>query len=401
MTAETRRPSAFPFKAYYFCIYAGPAIVGTYLNLFFKRRGLSDSQIGLAAAVLSIVGALSPPLWGALADRLGSRRVPGVVAMLSTGLLFPLFWWIRPFYGILFLLALFGLLQAPIVPLADAATTAYTRRWEADYGRIRVWGSIGYALVLAGLGLLLPGRSHATAAALAPIFVALPLSRLVGSWYGSRLPDPEPHPGGSPAGFRQGLADAAALFLRRPLLVVSLCTILGWGAMQAYYTFFPIYLDQLHVPDDQKGLYIDIGVVAEICFLSQSGRLQKVLGPYGLFSLGLAAQALRLFLFSFRVPLWGLGIGQVAHAFTFGAFYVGCIAILSQEVPDRLRAGGQAFFSGLVMGLGAAAGAAAAGRLGHAYGLERMFREASLVAAAGFVLSLWLVFRQRAGESFR
>ncbi|HET6385731.1 MAG TPA: MFS transporter [Armatimonadota bacterium] len=395
MTSDSRAPSALPFKAFYFCVFAGPAIVGTYLNLYFQRRGLTDGEIGILAGILSLVGVVSPLLWGAVADRLGSRRRPGIWAMGISGVLFPCFWWLHGHAILIPLIALFGFFQSPLIPLADAAATAYVGRWAADYGRIRVWGSIGYAAVLASMGLLLPARSRAGAAALLPVFVLYLFWRFVGAGCAAKIPEQKGEQAVPPVNIGRAMIQAAAVFRDRRLILVCICAFLGWGAMQAYYTFFPIYLDILKVPDNLKGLYIDIGVGAEILFLTQSGRLEKAIGAAGMLTLGLAAQAGRLLLFAYPVPLWAVALGQTLHAFTFAAFYVACIAFLTKIVPDHLRGGGQAFFSGVVMGLGGAIGSALAGYVAHRHGMPLMFRAGACTAGAACLLSLVLVKMER------
>ncbi|MCA1595244.1 MAG: MFS transporter, partial [Chloroflexi bacterium] len=396
--AGSDRSSPFPFRAYYFCVFAGVALVGTYLNLYFRRIGMSDVQIGWLSGTMSILGVASPPLWGAISDSMGSKQKPGIALMAATALLCPCFLAARQFGALLLLVAAFGFFSSPIVPLADASVMAHLRHWGGDYGRSRVWGSIGYTVVLAFTGFLLPRTPQGPASALVPVFLAFPAWRVAGIWWARRIREDPPSPTGGRTPIGRAVIESMVLFKRPRMLIFMLCGFLGWGAMQAYYVFFPIYLDALRVSDQHKGLFVALGVVAEIAFLSQVGRVERRIGMYGLFTLGIAAQALRLFFFAsrFTAPGSPLGLGEIAlaqllHAFTFAAFYVGCIGVLTRHVPDRLRAGGQTFFSAIVTGLGGFAGAALAGSLAHSYNMGVMFGVSSAIAAAACLLSTVLI----------
>ena len=387
--------SSAVYKAYCFCIFAGPAITSTYLNLFFHRRGLSDAQIGALSGVLAVVGIVSPPLWGAIADAIGSNMKPGLFLMVTTALLFPVFACVKSYPLLLLLMSVFGFCFSPITPLGDAAIISYSQRRGRTYASIRLWGSLGFVVVITSCGLLLPGTSGAHTGSLLPIFGAFVVWRVVGVLVGVRIKEGRPETVRERSSIAPALREVAALFRRPRMALFAVCAGLGWGAMQAYYAFFTIYLDTLHVPDSAKGLFWNIGVLAEILFLTFSGPFVRRAGPYPLFTLGLAAQAARLCLFSFPAPLWVIGVGQLLHAFTFASFYLGCIAFLSENVPDRLRAGGQTWFAGLVMGLGAAAGAWIAGNVAHTCGLAIMFRAGSATASIGCCLSLVLFARPR------
>ncbi|MDQ2730899.1 MAG: MFS transporter [Armatimonadota bacterium] len=386
--------STLPFKAYYFCGFAGFALSNTYLNLYFKRNGLSEGTIGELSAILSICGVLSPPVWGALADWMGSARKPNLILMAMTGALFPFFLFTHHILLLFMLAALFGSCMSPIIPLTDAAVVSHLKRWGGEYGPVRVWGSIGFVVALVSIGFALPAHASAKASALMPVFVGFTLWRMAGLFWGFRLPEGRrdgPNRGVSPW---RGMKEAAGLFRNRRMFIFILCSFLGWASMQAYYVFFTIYLDWRRVPDGQKGMFWNVGVVAEILFLSLSGRVRQRIGYGWMLTAGLMAQALRLLLFSFMAPLWAVALGQSLHAFTFGSFYVAGIAFLHENVPDRLRAGGQAFFTAIVTGLGGALGAWGAGTIAHAHGLPAMYRECSFVAMAACLLSL-LVARRR------
>ena len=57
-----------PFKAFYFFLYAALAFLAPFLTLYYDGLGLTGRQIGILAAIPSLVTFISAPIFGAIAD---------------------------------------------------------------------------------------------------------------------------------------------------------------------------------------------------------------------------------------------------------------------------------------------------------------------------------------------
>jgi MFS transporter, PPP family, 3-phenylpropionic acid transporter len=108
--------------------------------VWLSERGLDAREIGLVLAAPLWLKAASNPVAGALADRLGRKRVIvtlALVALVGYALFLPRsgFWF---YLGLSLLTA--GCFSALLL-LGDniAITLAYAR--GLDYGRVRLWGS--------------------------------------------------------------------------------------------------------------------------------------------------------------------------------------------------------------------------------------------------------------------
>lgn len=70
-------------KIFYFTFIGGLGSILPFLSIYFKQMGLSPEQIGIISGLRPLVGFLSGPLWGALADRYKIRRIMLLLSILA------------------------------------------------------------------------------------------------------------------------------------------------------------------------------------------------------------------------------------------------------------------------------------------------------------------------------
>src|SRR4051794_23488314 len=132
-------------------------IIGVYapfLNVYFVRLGLSGRQLGLLATLYPLMTMVVAPMLSAVADRRG-WRVPllalGVAGMVVALVLLRL---PKTFVLLLPLMAFLALVRSPISPVADSLIARMAVRHRLDYGRLRVWGSISFAIIALACGAI-------------------------------------------------------------------------------------------------------------------------------------------------------------------------------------------------------------------------------------------------------
>jgi len=115
-----------------------------YLSLYFLDIGLSPYQIGVIAAINPLVKTVAPGLWGSLADRRGNRRPLMRSACLGALIAFCLMLTGTSFWWIVGVMAIYSVFTSSILPLVEATAMEAVDRLGVDYGRIRLWGSVGF-----------------------------------------------------------------------------------------------------------------------------------------------------------------------------------------------------------------------------------------------------------------
>jgi PPP family 3-phenylpropionic acid transporter len=371
--------------SFYFLVFLPIGMQAPYLFLFFKRQGFTDTQLGTLAAVTPILNMFAPPLLGAMADMLGDRRRTLALLLALSAIVFPGLMYAKSFAATLALMAAFSAVSAAPMAIADAITLENVERTGADYGRLRLWGSLGFAAPLIALGAILEKGTDAPASSLYPIFIGYTISRLVSAGWVAALPRSR--------GERRGLFDLGAIraFANRRFLALAAPAVVASGAMSAYYLYFTIYLDQVGIADNLKGYFWVVAVAAETGMMLVVGRLIRRIGLKWTFVLSLFGCCLRLLSFSFPLTPPAIAAAQLLHALTFTAFTVSAITFVSRVIPPQLRASGQTLWMAMTMGVGSAAGSKLSGIAAGALGLMGMFRVFSVAAALAMVAAMVLV----------
>jgi PPP family 3-phenylpropionic acid transporter len=338
-------------------------------------------------AAQSATRIVAPYAWGAAADASGHRErllriAAGVALVASFGFFLP------PSLGVVAAATvLLYLATAGVIPISETLLSMRVsvggRLDVGRYGRVRLWGSLGFIVAVAGSGLVL----DAAGIDWFPFLCVAVLAVLVATtWRMPRQIEPvhaAEAPGGALGVLRQ---PAVAWFFAGMFLTVL--------AHTALYAFFSLHLDALGYPKRTIGLLGAAGVVAEVVWFAWQGRWLGALSLQAWLLVAALASALRFGLVAGWAGSIAVLLGaQLLHALTFAAQHSACTALLTRYFPGRLRARGQALYAVIGYGASGVLGGLGGGALGQAFGYASVFWAAagvSLVAAAACARALAL-----------
>jgi PPP family 3-phenylpropionic acid transporter len=346
---------------------AGFLLVGIqtpFWPVWLAGRGFGPQEIGLIFAAAIWAKVVSTPALGALADRLGRRRAVMLALAVVSLAAYAGLWPVAGFGAVLTLNLVAGTAQSALMPLGDAETLAAVRNEGADYGRIRVWGSVSFIAAAAGSGLLL-----ASAPASEPIGNTVLILVLAASVLLLLACLAVPQSLGPRAGAARWRALAQLMTDRRFWLFTAAAAALQ-SSHQLYYGFGTLYWRTLGFSDATIGMLWAEGVLAEIILFWYSRRVASRLGPLGLMALGGGAGVVRWGLAGVVPGLGPAALLQVLHALTFGASHLGAMYFMARTVPPAAAASAQSLYAGLSTGIGSGLVMLAAGRLYAAFGGE-------------------------------
>jgi PPP family 3-phenylpropionic acid transporter len=366
----------FLSSSYYFIHYAALATLSSFQVLFYQSLGLPGSQIGLLTGIAPLVGMVSAPFWTGVADATHRHKrvllltISGSVAVALVIPHLTSFAWLIPF------VALLAFLTAPVIALVDSATMAQLGEGRGRYGRIRLWGTIGWAVmapvagwVIDRTGLPWAYRMYALGMLLALLVaVNLPFHQErsgVSFWHGMR-----------------GL-----LKNRSWMLFLAMVFISGAG-LSTMYNYLFIFMESLGASKTLMGLSLTISTISEVPVLFFGERLLRRFGTRGLMLLAMGAIGVRLLLYSFSGAPWVILLIQLVHGLTFPLVLVAGVAYADQAAPAGLRATAQGMFNSTLIGVSSAAGAVLGGILIDQVGPAGMYR---LVGSA--LLFCLVIFR--------
>ena len=344
---------AFRLSSFYFAYYAALGAFTPYWALFLKSRGMDVAAISVLMSLWYATRIIAPTTWTTLA-----ARSPQPIRWLRIGCAltlasFAVFVIPMHFGGLFAGMALFCFAYNAVMPQFEAITLSHLPGRSERYGRIRVWGSIGFILVVAGFGPLLDRVGiDVLPWLMLPLFVALLGSATINDY---ARPVDEPAEAGGAFWQRMKRPEVLAFF------GIAFLTQISFGP---YYTFFSIYMDGHGYTTTQIGGYWTIGVVAEIVVFFLAARIFARWTASTVLVAALLSAALRWWVIAlFPDNVWLMSLAQVTHALNFAGFFAAAMHLLAQYFPGRMNGHGQGVFYGFSSGIGGVVGALLAGQL--------------------------------------
>ena len=363
------------------------AIAGTqlpYLPVWLDWVGLGAGEIAVIAAAPTLVRVAVTPAIAFAADRSGDHR--RFLKLLAWGALAAALALAQcaSFWPILLLAVLFAAATATVMPLAETVAMAGVRGAGLDYGRMRLWGSLGFIAASVCGGLTIDGFGPPAAVWLVAGGAALTVLAAHG------LPRPLGY-GAPPVAAvepRLSLAGALGLMRSRPFVVLVLAAGAVQAAHAAFYTFGTLHWAAQGISGGWSGTLWGIGVAVEVGLMAFSGALVRRIGAIELIALGAGASVVRWVAMGFDPPLTVLVALQALHGATFGATHIGAFYLMAQTVAERRTGTAQALYAA-VAGIAMGGAMLLCGQLYAALGGRTYWAMAPL-AGAGLAASLAL-----------
>ncbi len=369
---------AIPFwrmPAFYFLHFFTVGVMLPFLNIFYYSVGVSGFHLGLLNAAPRLSSALAPPLFGALADKFRLGKSVAFTCAVASSLLALLLWGASGFLALFVLITLFSALRAPLVPIAENLCLRETETTGAQYGRVRLWGSLGFIIAAMGAGRLVETTGVAsifplvTAAGLALVFVIFHLPKETGA---------------TRPRFR---ADLRLLLSSDSLAVFLLTTTFASMSAGPFGIYFSIRLKELGLSADMIALAWTVGVVSEIFFLTYAQAIQRKFGLKWMIAAGMIAAGLRWEFVALTTDAVLLILIQLLHGVAFGVFHAGAIQYVDRLSSAATKNTAQSLYSAATQGIGSTFGALLAGWLLPIWGFVAL-----LHVAAGVALCAGLAF---------
>jgi PPP family 3-phenylpropionic acid transporter len=363
----------FP-SAYYFLFYGAFSVLLPFLAIFYKAQGLTGAQIGLLAAISPIISFFGAPLWTGAADASHRHKLVTMVSMLGVvGICF-IIPGIASFGGLLLLISLYAFFGAPTASLVDSAVLTMLGDRKERYGRIRLWGTIGYGIIAPFAGNLI-GRLGLKWA-----FWGYALLMLGGFLIVTQIPFRQSRSEGS---FRGGMR---VLFANRPWMLFLVMVFIAGIGNATINNYLFVYMQSLGASNTLMGFALTVSTLSEIPAMFFSDRLLRRFGARGMLLIAMTTIGLRLICYSLTTQPWVVLVIQLCHGLTFAAIYIAGVHFADQVAPPGMKATTQGMFSGTLMGFGAAAGGLLGGILldsftpGGMYGITGALVLVGLVA---------------------
>jgi PPP family 3-phenylpropionic acid transporter len=370
-------------RVYYLTSFAALGAYAPFFPRWLEARGVHGLAMGAVAALLPAMGILGPPAVGLLADALGLRgsllRVACAGAGLAIGALgLAALRGPALSFGLIFVaVAGYAAFRSPMVMLADVVALERVRAAGTTYGRVRLFGSLGF------LGaVLFVGRAiDPSAPAALPLTVAALLAATTAAaWTLPAKPDAPRLP---------VLPEARALLAAPDFATFLGISLLAQTANAGYDLCFSLHLADRGASGAVIGVAWALGVLFEISIMAAAEGLVARFSAPRLLVLSLLGAAARWALIASVPSLPVLLALQPLHALSFALWWLASVAYLRGRAPAHALATAQGLFSAFTA-TGSVAGMLAWGTLYRRSGGSAVFAlTAALSLGAALVAMRW------------
>ena len=360
--------------SFYFLFFGAAAALIPFLVILYEQLGLTGSQIGFLIGISPLISWLSAPLWGAAADSTRQHKPLLMLAIAGTIIVVIGLSFSTQFLALTLVIALLSFFLAPIVPIVDNSVLTFLGPQKDQYGKLRVWGAIGWGLMAPLVGWL------SERSGMQWIFwgyIAFMLLTLLVSY---KLPISER------SDQPRFVHEARQLLADRRWFLFLIVIFIGGAGMALISAYLFLYMQSLGGSKALMGLALTVATISEIPFLYYSDRLLAKWGARRLLMLSLVVFAFRALALSLIRTAWLVLPLQLLHGASFAAMWVASVSYADALAPPGLGATAQGLLSGVMFGLGAALGGIAGGLLFAELGGSMMFRWTSVALLLGLIL---------------
>ena len=364
------------------------AIWGAWLPLLWdlltQAKGFDGAQVGNIFAVGAVGAIIGPFIAGQVADRWFNTEKFLAISHIAGGLLAWRLASVEDYQTFFWFTLVYSLIYSPTLALTNSLSFHHIEDRDRDFGKIRLWGTIGWIVAGIGIGQWLlyeyaggssdNAKDPAVYSGMADAFrlsgglgIAMGVFCLLG------LPKTPPSP--AEDGPENATIKALGEISIQPLLTLFLIAVPVSCIHQFYFVHTAPFLNNFQSQLGDAGLatalnsvfgiggggLMTIGQMSEIIVLALIPVLAAAFSRKSLLMIGLVAYGLRMAIFSYA-PMLGAGgmplviLGVALHGLCFGCFIFVAFMVVDEETSKDVRASAQNLFNLVIIGLGTIVG---------------------------------------------
>ncbi len=373
-----KKANSFTF---YFLFFAAMSCLLPYMVLYYQSLGFTGAQIGLLSGISPLITLVAAPFWTGIADTTHRHKLVMSIALIAAAASAALYPFLSALLPVILLMAFYSFFGSSASSLSDSATLTMLGREKAMYGRVRLGGTIGWAITAPVAGWLVQnyGIKYTFWSYSALMFLAMLVS--LSFFYGERVGGPVLQ-----SGMRKLLAN------RHWVIFLLIAFVSGAGFATVNNFLFP-YMETLNASKTTMGYALTISTFAEIPVFFFSNRMIRRLKAYGFLVLGVLITGIRLLLYSVLYSPEAVLISQLINGLTYPIVWAAGVSYANENAPPGLSATAQGLFGAMIFGFGAAAGGFAGGMLLEYVGAHKMYLSMGLFLLA--CLSVFTLIERR------
>jgi len=361
----------------YFLFFGVMGVYLPYFNLYCYHLQFTGFQIGVLSSIRSFLLIIMPLVWSFLADKWQTRKGLYVLFNIASVVFCYCFIIVNSFAWMMIIMIGYALFYAPIISFLEAITMDGMELNKSEYGKIRVWGSMSFILMVIGMGKWI--ETHPIQWVVWIIFWGSLLQAFASLW----IPSCQTH-------LETMLFSRIKHLFRSRWIIFLVSGFFMLLSHATYYGFGSIHLEKLGFSSTYIGCFWALGSLSEIIVMVNSKRILHYFSIEKILRFSFFVAVIRwsiLYATSSSIIILGT---QLLHAFTYGAFHISSIIFIDQEAPKEAKTLGQAANNAMTYGLGLMIGFFINGYLFEHIGTMNAFGVSACFALTGGLILLFL-----------
>ncbi|MCB9420059.1 MAG: MFS transporter [Ardenticatenaceae bacterium] len=371
----TAKKASWIGSLYYLSLFIGAGSYMPFLFVYFSEMGLNGKQIGLLAILSpSLMMLLSMPI-ATLADRHRLRVRITQLANLGVCIVIFLLQFPKSFTGIVVLMLISAIFNSSS-SIAESLVARMAQRHSLNYGTMRLWGSLGYALSALAFGVVWQRLGFDY------LFVVASLLFVPLIWFSGRLEE-------GVSAQQQEAKSVFSLLRDRGLLLLTLATFLSGISNSMAMTFSGIYAKGLGGGNFLVGLMIAAAAFAELPAMFYNERVASYLKSPHTIVLSYALMVLGYLGYIFTPTPNLIPLFSVIKGLGYGLWITQTIRMVTHRTPEHWGATAQSLVTVSIFGLAPLVANPLGGWINDAFGTRAVFwlGVGSLALAAAIIVT--------------
>ncbi|WP_419877787.1 MFS transporter [Brevibacillus centrosporus] len=331
------------FCALYLFIYYGFGAFSPLITQYYKSIHLTGTQIGMISAVAPVVSIVAQPMWGMICDRFQIRKAVLLGTLLASGLVGLLFTAVSTYAFVFLLYILLSFFQSAIIPVSDSLTLNYTKKHQLQFGDIRMWGAVGFALAAFVTGLFVERWGPSV------LFISYCLALITALLFLMRLPGEVTESSRFTVSIFKGMKQLLRIPRFSLFLLASFCM---FGAVNANNIWFSLYYQEIGGTVAGVGLAFLLFAGSEAPFMKLAGYFVRRWGIETTLLGAAIFSAIRWFWYSSAPSTTAVLLIFFIQGVSVGFYLATAAQFVRENTPASLQVTALAVFFSVGSGLG-------------------------------------------------
>lgn len=376
-------------------IYISFSLYAPFLSSYYSKAGISAVEIGILLTLGPVSSILIQPIWAIISDRTGRRKMILSIVVLGSAFSVLSYYIGRTFLTFFIASTLLAIFSNSIVPLSDAILLRSTHKNRLDFSKIRMGGTIGYAIFVIFAGMIIKRNSHmAYIMGFAGFMVLFLIVRMLPK---SESDDDINHKLNLDITSRpRQKRSLLHIFESKQIYFLLAFAFISQVGLSFNFSFLGVYMLNMGLTEGTIGFTNSIAALSELPILFLISRVQRKVSTAKITVFACLLLSLRIITVTGE-SLFFVVLSQALHGLTFMTIYFSCAVFISKNVKPENQSKGQSILALVQTGIGSIVGNILGGYLVDLYGLKSAYITMSIliITVAGLTALLQYIYLRK------